>query len=310
MNKLKILYIDGFSTGCNYYKDIIYVLSKYSILRHISKNIIHNIENFFPNVIIFGFSFCNLLCNNLDVNFYINLKKYNIPIYLILNKEYTGLDNKLNWIKKVKPRKVFTVHHDFKKYSRICNVPFYRIMWSANHKIFKKYNDIYKYDLYFSGVIREEQTGNLRHRIYNRIVNLNELDKYKLLLKVGIYKNGIMDGKNNPFNLEEYAININNSKIVLTTTGPTDIVGTRYFEIMASNKALILCNRMDKLIYEDIVIDKFNCIMFQDEFDFIEKCKYYLENENERIKIVNQAYKFFIEKHTWENKVKDLLNNL
>ena len=183
-------------------------------------------------------------------------------------------------------------------------------MWSANHKIFKKYNDNYKYDLYFSGVIREEQTGNLRHRIYNRIVNLNELDKYKLLLKVGIFKNGIMDGKNNPFNLEEYARNINHSKIVLTTTGPADLVGTRYFEIMSSNKALILCNRMDKLVYEDIVIDKFNCIMFQDEFDFIEKCKYYLENEEERIKIVNQAYKYFLERHTWDHKIKDLLNNL
>ena len=106
-----------------------------------------------------------------------------------------------------------------------------------------------------------------------------------------------MDGKNNPFNLEEYARNIPNSKIVLTTTGPADLVGTRYFEIMASNKALILCNRMDKLIYEDIVIDKFNCIMFQYEFDFIEKCKYYLENEEERSKIVNQAYKYFLERH-------------
>ena len=99
MNKLRILYIDSFSTGCNYYKDIIYVLSKYSILMHISNNIIKNIEYFYPDIIIFGFTFSNLL-SNLDINFYINLKKYNIPIYLILNKEYTGLDDKLNWIKK------------------------------------------------------------------------------------------------------------------------------------------------------------------------------------------------------------------
>ena len=79
---------------------------------------------------------------------------------------------------------------------------------------------------------------------------------------------------------------------------------------MASNKGLIICNRMPEKVYGDIVIDKFNCVMFDDENDFIEKCKYYLENEEERLKIVSNAYKYFLEKHTWHHKVKDLLNNL
>ena len=79
---------------------------------------------------------------------------------------------------------------------------------------------------------------------------------------------------------------------------------------MASNKALILCNRMSIEIYEDIVIDGFNCVMFNDENDFVIKCKYYLENEKERIKIVRNAYKYFIEKQTWTHKLDHLLNNL
>ena len=49
--------------------------------------------------------------------------------------------------------------------------------------------------------------------------------------------------------------------------------------------------------------------MFDDENDFIEKCKYYLENEEERLKIVSNAYKYFLESLTWHHKVKDLLNN-
>lgn len=67
---------------------------------------------------------------------------------------------------------------------------------------------------------------------------------------------------------------------------------------------------MPEEVYGDIAIDKYNCIMFDDEIDFIEKCKYYLEHEDERIKIVNTAYKYFLEKHTWDHKVKHLLDNL
>ena len=79
---------------------------------------------------------------------------------------------------------------------------------------------------------------------------------------------------------------------------------------MASNKALIICNRMPKEVYDDIVIDGFNCVMFDNENDFIEKVKYYLDNEDERMKIVNTAYNYFLEKHTWDHKVKHLIDNI
>ena len=112
------------------------------------------------------------------------------------------------------------------------------------------------------------------------------------------------------YNNIEYAKELAKTKICLVTTGPADLVGTRYFEIMAGNRSLILCNRMNDKIYNDIVIDGFNCIMFDDENDFIEKSKYYINHEQERMKIVNQAYKYFLEKHTWNHKVKELIKYL
>ena len=42
-------------------------------------------------------------------------------------------------------------------------------------------------------------------------------------------------------------------------------------------------------VYEDILIDGYNCAMFSDEDEFFEKANYYLENEDERMKIVNNA---------------------
>jgi|TARA_B100000524_G_C23650277_1_gene369901 spore maturation protein CgeB len=302
---MKILYIDNVGQICNYYKDIRDYLKKFHTLNIVNSNIKEEINKFNPDIVLVGFSITDTGENAPTIN----LNNINKPLYIILNKEYAGLNNKLDWIKKIypKPVKIFSVHHDVKKYQKYCQIPFCKIMWSANEEIFKKYDEVYNHDLFFSGVIRKEQTDNMRNKIYNK---LNELSKYKLLVKAAFFENNKLKGQLNTFSNLEYAKKINESRIVLTTTGPADLVGTRYFEIMASNKALILCNRMSIEIYEDIVIDGFNCVMFNDENDFVIKCKYYLENEKERIKIVRNAYKYFIEKQTWTHKLDHLLNNL
>jgi glycosyltransferase involved in cell wall biosynthesis len=312
---MNIIYIDN-HFSCNYYKDIIIFLKKYNnVLLHNNSNInnINNINNiekdFNADLIIIGFGITN--SGNKKPNFNIKTK---LPLYIILNKEYTGLKEKLEWAKTLKPKKIFTVHHDYMKYENKINIPFTRIMWSANHNIFKKYDDIYKHDLFFSGVIRKEQTNNLRFKIYE---NLKKINKFNLFITATFLddkpsNNNINNNSNTKikFNNLQYSKNINWSKIVITTTGPADLVGTRYFEIMASNKALIICNRMPKEVYDDIVIDGFNCVMFDNENDFIEKVKYYLDNEDERMKIVNTAYNYFLEKHTWDHKVKHLIDNI
>lgn len=303
---MKILYYEkSLDKGCNYYSNIRDYLSINNKIKIIKNNLKKEIINFNPDIIIIGFT-----VTNTNKKPTLNLNNIKIPLYIILNKEYQALNEKLDWIKEIDPppRKVFSVHHDIKKYTNYCNVPFFRIMWSADEKIFKKYSNIYNYDLFFSGVIRKEQTSNMRNKIYDKLYKLNN---YRLLIKAAFYENNkFVKGKIYQFTNLEYAKKIEESKIILTTTGPADLVGTRYFEIMASNKGLIICNRMPEEVYGDIVIDKFNCVMFDDENDFIEKCKYYLENEEERLKIVNNAYNYFLKKHTWNQKVKDLLNNL
>ena len=295
---MKILYIEPCQKYCNYYSDIIKYLKQDNIV-----NVVSNANNANNNdIVIVGFSATDTGGNKPNLN----LNNINKPLYIILNKEYDALPEKLIWIKEISPppKKIFTVHHDFKKYENFCKIPFDRIMWSACHDVFKKYSNDYKYDFFFSGVIRPEQTENLRFKIFNK---LNELNKYKLLTKTANFNNNVLTGKLNTFNIIDYAKCINDSKIILSTTGPADLVGTRYFEIMASNKALILCNRMPENVYEKMLIDKFNCVMFDDEDDFIKKCIYYLDNENERMKIVNTAYDYFTNNLTWNHQVNKLM---
>ena len=302
---MRILYLERNKKVCNYYQDMIHYLGKYSKVKVYYTMLETNFQNvmvtFQPQLIIMGYSISDFGGNP---NFYLKVK---VPVYVILNKEYQNLEDKLDWLKRLKPRRVFTVHHDFKKYQELSNIPFHRIMWSANEKIFKKYNEEYKYDFFFSGVIRKEQTQNLRQQVYD---SLSELQDYRLLIKVAFFKNNKLEGELYQYSNEEYAKLINHSKIVLSTTGPVDLVGTRYFEIMASNKALILCNKMPNNIYDKYLIDGFNCIMFTDMKNFKEKFKYYLENEEERIKIVEQAYHYFQNNLKWDHSVKRLISLL
>ena len=102
-----------------------------------------------------------------------------------------------------------------------------------------------------------------------------------------------------------FSTDLSSSKICFITTGPADLVGTRYFEVMSGNRSLILCNRMNEKVYENILIDGYNCVMFSDENEFFEKATYYLENEDERMGIVNKAHEHFIETQTWNvNAIK------
>lgn len=296
---------------CNYYNDTISYLKKKTNVKICKEPFISSVENkgFNADCIIIGFDVTDCGYNKPSLNMNNDL---HLPLYVILNKEYAALENKLNWIKEINPRLCFSVHHDVEIYEKYTNIPFKRIMWSANDNIFKKYDEDYKYDLFFSGVMRKEQTNNLRNKIYQK---KDEIKDYNLKLDVTLYENGKLIFKSGKkklytFSNEDYAKNINHSKICLVTTGPADLVGTRYFEISASQKAMILCNRMSKKIYEDMLIDGFNCVMFDNENDFIEKFKYYIHNEKERLQIVNNAYNHFIDSLTWEHQINNLICNL
>lgn len=325
---MKILYIETKkkrNNYCNYYNDIPYYLGKQKeltsfqeILVNYRKQKIEKLsdieeikeiiqkEKTVKTVIILGFTFFNndlpLLENDLEN------KNENIKLVVILNKEYKSLNKKLEWIKHLKPKLVLSVLN-LKKYEKEINIPIKRIMWSANEKKFKNYGGKYNWDVFFSGVIREEQTLDWRNQIYKNILILNRnVSSIKFNIQAR-FKEKNYKGK--IYSTEEYANNLSKSKICITTTGPADIVGTRYFEIMATNRALIFCNRIpNKEIYEDMFIENYNCVMFSTIKEFNSKLIFYLNNENHRMRIVNQAYEDFKNKFNYYKQSEKIINLL
>lgn len=228
-------------------------------------------------------------------------------VFIILNKEYAALNQKLKWCQKIRPKMVFTVCHRTNEFENITNIPFYRISWSCDSSIFMKIDDNYKYDLFFSGIIRKEQTENLRYKILQKLELLND---YKIYFNYGLMVNSIKTKHLKKMSDKDYNHKMQSSKISFVTTGPADLVGTRFFEISATNKSMILCNRMSSDVYNEMFIDKYNCIMFDNEEDFIEKFKYYIENNEERLQIVHNAYDYFISNLTWDKCIYNMLEQI
>ena len=225
----------------------------------------------------------------------------NHKLFPILNKEYTGLKNKLDWIREMRATAALTVHHDVDKFMTQTSIPFYRIMWSASKEQFRDYGGDYRHDLFFSGVTRPEQSENLRERVLLELDRLNgDLGNF---INARSHRNNYAGTM---FTDDEYARHLSNSKLCLVTTGPADLVGTRYFEIFAANRSLILCNRMDEKIYDDMMIDGVNCAMFSTVDEFYDKANHFLKNEEERMEIVNNAHRIFNERLTWNTRAHEI----
>ena len=284
---------------CSYYSEIYHSLKEVMDIDH--KNFIPTKTSDFNGYDIVFLGFGHTDCSEgKPVSL---IRDSDVLLFPILNKEYTGLQNKLDWIREMEATAGLTVHHDIDEFNKI-GIPFYRIMWSANQNQFKDYGGYYKHDLFFSGVTRPEQSENLRERVLSE---LDRLKDYKLFINARSHRNNYAGTM---FNDDEYASHLSDSKLCLVTTGPADLVGTRYFEISAANRSLILCNRMDGKIYEDIMMDGVNCVMFSTVDEFYEKARYYLEHEDERMKIVRNAYDIFNDRLTWScraNQIKKII---
>jgi|TARA_R110000824_G_scaffold11540_2_gene50355 spore maturation protein CgeB len=246
-----------------------------------------------PDVIVVGFGWTD--CSNAHPKPLVGTKEASVPVSIILNKEYAALDKKLSWIRDVDPIAAFTVHHDYKLYEKQTSVPFYQIPFAVNEKVFKNYGQNYSHDFGFSGVIRPEQANNWRAKI---LENSKNWDDIKLFFS-----------EHRHDSLESYARRINSTKIWLSTTGPADLVGTRYYEVMACNTTLLACNRAKK-VYGGLFEEDKHCIMFDTLQELQDKIHYYINHEDERESMIQRAYDHVLQNHTWNNRGEEMINTL
>jgi len=108
---------------------------------------------------------------------------------------------------------------------------------------------------------------------------------------------------------DEYASKMNECKMWLSTSGPGDHGSPRYFEI-ALSKTLLLCNHMPA-VNSDIFVDDETCVVFKNDMsDFEEKVDYYLKNDKERNRIIENAHDLISNKYTWKHMAESLISEI
>tara|TARA_R100001509_G_C4882191_1_gene220504 strand:+ start:1 stop:936 length:936 start_codon:yes stop_codon:yes gene_type:complete len=237
------------------------------------------------------------------------LAETDIPVFCLIHKPQHLLEEKLNFCKINNVDLLLeSQEHNYKKYGEIAGVPSQRSFFTATPNIYHP-RDVEKiYDIGFSGALHsinadgtrkiEGPTSNLRERVGNLI---NNNDKYK------VFWNSSNSLDYRITSLEEYATKINECKIWLSTTGPLLDIGPRYFEA-ALSKTLILCNNMPEQ-YGDFFIDGKTCVTFENDLsNFEEKLDFYLSNDDERNRIIDNAYNLVSQNYTWKHMAENIIN--
>lgn len=249
--------------------------------------------------------------------------KCDVPAVLILNKEYLKLEQKITYARERNIDLVFTHHHGAEQWTEEYGIPFVFWPFAVNDERFKDYGEPNRYDFTFSGVLRNdnpdvEQT-DLRKRVQSHLFytigqvwlapkwRYRDLDFFwsvQATHRIPHLVNRIVH-RQRRLPDDDYKKLLNRSKMVLNTHSPVDLVGTRYYETMAS-KSLPFCQ--ESSIYEeyDLFVPGEHCVTFADDFsDFDEKLFYYLEENIEREKITTRAHDHVMEYHTWERRIEE-----
>lgn len=120
-------------------------------------------------------------------------------------------------------------------------------------------------------------------------------------------KKVINKGKLDYYNQMPYAMKCSKINLNITLRSIVNAIPLRIFDIMG-------CGGFCLTNYQGEMLDYFEPGVDFDYFDsqesFIDKCKYYLENENERIDISRNGYNKIKEYHTYKQRVEHIFNLL
>ena len=224
-----------------------------------------------------------------------------IAAVMILNKEYKKLDRKLAFVRDNGIRMVFTVHHDYGKWSKETGVPFVHFPFGVDETRFRDYREPKRYALGFSGATHRQWT-DVRERIKERLFVRWPL-KRRTYWGTAVYWSewGGLPGLRPPAR-EAYGRLLNSSRAWISTPSAADIVGPRFFEVLAS-RTLLLCSRSP--VYGDLLTDLENCVMFEPDLrDFDDKVFAFLRRDEDREAIVRSARNHVLENHTWSRRVE------
>ena len=263
-----------------------------------------------------------LIKNSIEYCGEINFVEHKGPKLFFLNKEYVSLDEKLNFAKKNNFDYVLTSNINFKDYEKKINLKFIFFPHAITEDFIYKNKTEKKYDLFFSGLIQNQYFFNQNKIKSSRILIQKELfftffdiPILKKNFKNKIFWNAYTGIGYRDFILKilrkykrlpriEYIKKLHESKVVINTLSPDNLIGPRFYETMIS-KAICLCE--DSKVIKNIFEPMEHYVPLNSIDEISEKLNFCLSDSHIIKKIRNNAYNYVISNHTYDKRAEQIL---
>ena len=240
----------------------------------------------------------------------------NLPLAVIQNKMYAAstkeivgdADAKLRWARAAGAVAGFTwlpVQHV--EFTARSGIPHYRLPFGVDAALYGRHEKELvagtaqqPYDIGFTGASNHKYP--LREAVLNLIRSLNVKSYLGTWQQTSLKRTHNNSWK--ALDRDGYVQQIAHTKMWVSTTGPSSIVGTRYFEILASGTTLLLCNKAASGVYDGLLEDGVHAVIFDGMEDLKAKVLKYLADEPARRKIVAAAAARVRSVHTWDARAR------
>jgi hypothetical protein len=250
-----------------------------------------------------------------------------MPLLVLQNKMYTpqgwreivgDLDAKLRWVRSAGAIAAFTWLSKYREFTRISGVPHHWLPFGVDPTRFGRHAGslgvaVQQFDVGFTGASGADKYP-LRRALLEALQAMNVTLFTGSWLQTALKRDDNHSWKAGTH--EEYAQIMSRTKVWLSTTGPEFIVGTRYYEVLASGTTMLLCNRAtngagaasslswQSAVYDGLFEDGVHAVFFDNVSDMRTKVSYYLNNELERRSIVRAAHARTLRLHTWDARAR------
>ena len=100
------------------------------------------------------------------------------------------------------------------------------------------------------------------------------------------------------------------TKMWFATTERGAHASTRFFEVLLSGRAMLLCDRNLPALAPLGIVEGQHAAMFNSTDELLERITYYLSHEHERERIVLNARALGLSRHLWVHRAESLIEGI
>jgi glycosyltransferase involved in cell wall biosynthesis len=274
---------------------------------------------FTPDVGVAGHAFLNDGDGAIERFPGIDLRRRSLPRFILLNKEYARLDDKLAFIRSTGFDGVFSHHHDAERYADRAGCPVRFWPFGADHRLFRPSRAGKRHDLGFSGILQNPTPGRqsdlrarLLHEFFHCLGDVPVLPRHRHrhlrvvfnALPRSTFSNWVNDrlGVYRRLTNDDYAELIRSCSAYINTRSPADLVSPRCVECMLSG-TVVLSERNAahaRIFPPDAVLE------FDDVPDFLDALPEAMRRAADPAWVA-RTRAAALEHHTWHRRIADLL---